>query len=195
MCSLTDMVRKRFNYCCAFFLALNLNPVWSETKCKDDQCNVIVNFSGKYLEETCEVDINGNGNEDTITLPTILTSSLNNDGDEAGHTPFSVSLSNCPYSRTVALYFKTGSAGSDARTGNLLNSQGSDYAKNVQIRLRKQDASVIKVDKLETMQRYNISASGETVKHSYTASYYANGNLKATAGEVETQAEIDLIYE
>lgn len=195
MCSLTDMVKKIFKYCCVFFLALNLNPVWSETKCKGSECHITVNFSGKYLEETCEVDINGNGNKDTVTLPTISVKSLDNDGDEAGSTPFSISLSHCPYSRTVALYFKTGAAGSDSNTGNLLNSQGDNYAKNVQVRLRKENASLIEIDKPETMQRYNISDSGETVKHSYTASYYAKGNLKVTAGEVQTQAEIDLIYE
>lgn len=195
MYSLKDMIKKLFNHFFALFLVLNLNSVWAESSCKFDQCGINVEFRGEYLEETCEIDIDGSGNKGTITLPTISVKSLDADSSEAGATPFSVSLNNCPYNRKVALYFRKGSAGMDARTGNLLNSQGDNYSWNVQVRLRKEDGSLIFIDDLNTMQRYNIPASGDVVKHTFMASYYANGNKKVTAGEIQTQSEIDLVYE
>lgn len=164
----------------------------SAEECKN--CKINVSFTGIYNDETCEVVINGSGNAETIALPEMSTQSLKNPGTEAGSRKFVIELKECPTERNIRLKFVSNTSQSDTSTGNLLNTSGPDYSKNVQIRLRKEDGTQIKIDDLTSSQNYFIPESGEMVAHEYIANYYASGNSGATAGLVKTTAGIELSY-
>ncbi|WP_312240101.1 fimbrial protein [Pantoea sp.] len=195
MYSIINMMKNAFIFVFMNLISFYFNQAHADKMCKNNECDIPVTFTGKYLEETCEIDINGKGNDETVVLPVLSVSSLSSNGSEAGSRPFAITLKHCPHDQTIALFFKSGLSSTDNATGNLINSVGSNYAKNVQVRLRKEDGSLINVDTLSTMQRYNIPASGEDVRHNYMASYYAKGDQAVTAGEVQAQAAIDLVYE
>lgn len=160
-------------------------------ECKS--CSIDVSFTGIYNDETCEVVINDAGNTETITLPEMSTQTLKTPGTEAGSIAFRIGLKECPANRNIQLKFI--SSASDSATGNLLNTTGKEYSKNVQIRIRKNNGSQIKIGDLASSQSYFIPESGETITHEYIANYYASGSTGSTPGEVKTTAEIELIYQ
>lgn len=164
----------------------------SAEECKN--CKVNVSFTGVYNEETCVIVINGSGNAETVALPEISTQSLEKVGTEAGSRKFVIELKECPTGRNIRLKFVSNISQADTSTGNLLNTSGPEYSENVQIRLRKEDGTQIKIDDLASAQNYFIPESGEMVAHEYIANYYANGNAGATAGLVKTTAGIEIYY-
>ncbi|WP_130832922.1 fimbrial protein [[Erwinia] mediterraneensis] len=168
--------------------------LYAAQSCQNCALSVNVSFAGNYLEETCEISINGGSYNETVRLPTLLANSLSKDGSEVGIQPFTVGLKECPFNRNIALIFRGSLSGVDTLTGNLINSDGQSYAKNVQVRLRKENGIAIKINDITTAQDYIIPATGEEVIHNYTASYYAKGNDSVTAGEVEAKAIIEIIY-
>jgi len=159
-----------------------------------NSCNIDVSFQGEYLEETCNISINGAGNSETVTLPTLSINGLDHDGAEVGSRQFAISLKGCPSNRVIRVRFISNISSPDPETGNLRNDSGGENSRNVQIRIRKENGSQIKINDADSGQDYDISTSSEEVKHFYTASYYAKGNSAVTPGLVKTTASIDLIY-
>ncbi|MGD8163224.1 fimbrial protein [Pantoea sp. FN0307] len=157
-------------------------------------CSIDLNFTGIYIDETCEVVINNDSSNEIITLPRISTASLQNNGSEAGSVPFDITLKNCPASHTVTLFFDSSVTAADNKTGNLVNRTGLTYSDNVQIRLRKENSSQIIIDDAASGQDYIISSAAEPISHRFTASYYANGDAVVTAGKVYAIAGVELVY-
>ncbi len=62
-------------------------------------------IGGEYVEDTCEVSINGASSAESVSLPTLSTSKLNIDGAEAGNQAFQIALKLCPANRSVDLRF------------------------------------------------------------------------------------------
>lgn len=195
MLSLNVFNVAQLKYILIVFFTLFVDYVKADTACTDEQCNIQVNFQGKYLEDTCEISINGGGDNETINLPEISTRTLMRDSSEAGSKIFNIALRNCPYGHVIALNFKSGAGGVDNTTGNFYNTEGLNYSRNVQIRLRKEDGSLININDAATMQRYVIPTPGKDVAHNYMVSYYAKGNNAVTAGEVRVVSEVSLSYE
>ncbi|MFZ4835561.1 fimbrial protein [Rouxiella sp. Mn2063] len=159
-----------------------------------DTCRVNVLFKGEYVDATCNISVNSGNNSGTITMPTLSTNRLSHDGVEAGGTQFSIALKDCPPDRIVTVRFISNISLPDNETGNLQNDAGSENSRNVQIRIRKENGSQIKIDDTDSGQDYQIPSSSEEIKHFYTASYYAKGNSAVTSGLVKSTAGIDLIY-
>lgn len=157
-------------------------------------CTIAVYFEGTYQEETCDVSIDDKSSSETVVLPTLSSAALQQDGSEAGNRSFKVGLKNCPINRTVALHFVSGTTASDTSTGNLTNTAGGEYSKNVQIRLRNESGQQMVIDNTDSVQDYVISDKGEDVTHLFSADYYAHGTSSVTAGLINTSASIDLIY-
>lgn len=164
------------------------------SSCQDTSCKIPVQFQGIYQEETCEISIDGKGSSETVTLPKLGTSVLQKDGAEAGGQIFNISLKGCPINRTIALRFISAGTVADTATGNMVNTTGDGYSKNVQIRLRNEATNQMIIDNTDSVQNYDISDQGEDVTHQFSASYYAKGTSAVTAGLVSTTASIDLIY-
>lgn len=81
-------------YCLQAAALLGLSVSLTDA-CTND-CAIDIYFTGKYVDETCEIVINNGSNEETVTLPTISALSLKGDGSEAGSKPFDISLKECP---------------------------------------------------------------------------------------------------
>ncbi|NDJ56616.1 type 1 fimbrial protein [Enterobacteriaceae bacterium 4M9] len=160
----------------------------------DGSCRLPVKFTGYYLENTCEVSINNNSMAEVIQLPVISHQRLASDGDEAGSQTFSVTLKTCPLSHKVALRFLPANISADAETGNVKNSVGDGYSKNVQIRLRNEDGVQMRLNDANSLQEYLIPDTGEDVTHHFIASYYAKGTAAVTAGKIHTLAAIEVVY-
>jgi len=159
-----------------------------------DSCRIKVLFTGEYVDATCNISINGGSNSGTVTLPTLSINSLSHNGAESGGTQFAISLKDCPPSRVVTVRFISNLSLPDTETGNLLNDAGNENSHNVQIRIRKENGSQIKINDADSGQDYQIPASNEEIKHFYTVNYYAKGNSAVTPGLVKSTAGIDLIY-
>ncbi|MGQ8775468.1 fimbrial protein [Serratia sp. NA_112.1] len=157
-------------------------------------CSIDVYFTGKYIDETCNVVINNAGINEVVTLPRIAVGALKKNGSEAGSVPFDITLKDCPASRTVTVFFNSSVSGSDTETGNLVNDAGVLFSRNVQIRLRKENNSQVIIDNATTGQDYVISSAAESLSHRFTASYYAKGDSAVTAGKVHSVARVELVY-
>lgn len=158
-------------------------------------CKIPVTFVGTYLAQTCDVYVNTGGASGSVILPTIAASTLQTAGSETGSTQFPITLKNCPVSRTVAMRFTTSSGETaDSVTGNLMNITGSDFSRDIQVRVRNIDGVQMRIDDSTSSQEYLIPASGDEVTHYFIASYYAKHNATVNAGRVQTRSVIDLNY-
>lgn len=175
-------------------LALVSVPASAE-QCKGPTgCPLPVTFKGTFLEETCEVKIDQGGNQATVVLPRISTRLLQKDGDEAGARQFSISLATCPAGKNINLYFTPINIRVNQITGNLMNSSGYGMSEFVELRLRDESGQQLRVGDNTYYQQYSIPQTSAEVTHTYSASYFANGNNAVTAGSLNTLAGINLIY-
>jgi major type 1 subunit fimbrin (pilin) len=151
-----------------------------------------ITFKGAITSQTCTISGGGQGNNFSVTLPTLSTSSLTADGATAGSTPFTITLTNCtPNSGNVSTYFETG-ATVDIKSGQLANAQGT--ATNVEVRLLNSDQSQIVLGQAQANQNSHsgtISAGSATLN--YSAEYAATGGA-ATAGSVLTDVTYSMSY-
>ena len=173
---------------------LLISPLALAQPCRNtgDSCKIDVQFTGSFLENTCDLIINGGGINETVNLPTLSVSTLGHSGAEAGSQPFDITLSNCPTDKAISLYFASTATGSSATTGNLLNSVGTGYSKSVEVRLRRSDQQQMAINDVNSAQDYDVK-SGVPVTHQYIASYYASGT-DVSAGEIKTAAAIVVNY-
>ncbi|ANS44531.1 fimbrial protein [Serratia inhibens] len=169
-------------------------PAVAEKCINATDCHIPVKFTGVYLENTCEISIDGGGNDNSVLLPKIATRLLQKNGDEAGSRQFQILLKACPAGKKVNLHFVSAGAAVDNNTGNLVNSPGSGMSQAVQVRLRNEAGAQIRIDDINSFQQYIIPPTGDDVMHYYMANYYANGSGRVTPGLVNTLTGIELIY-
>lgn len=166
----------------------------ADTTCSNE-CKINVTFQGVYNDETCNISVNSGTYSETVLLPTISTTSLQANGSEAGSKEFDITLKDCPASRVVTVTFVNNLGMVDNNTGNLTNTEGDDYSKNVQVKIYKENGQQVFIDKSSTGQDYVIPSAGGDVTHQFTASYYANGSDAVTAGMLKTLAGVELVYD
>lgn len=157
-----------------------------------------INFNGELTDTTCEVDINGQGSDATIVLPTVGVNQLTASGETTGRTSFNMNLSNCVVGTQgghakVSAFFQPGNT-VDLSTGRLKNVGGN--ATNVDLRLL--DASnsytpinVGNTDQVNNMAYVDINADG-TAFLPYAVEYYANA--QTTPGTVNSSVVYNLQY-
>lgn len=91
-----------------------------------------ITFNGELTATTCNVSVDGQTADATVTLPTIGTNQLANPGETAGRTGFNMALSDCEGTlETASAYFESGDT-VDLATGRLKN---SGTATNVSLQL------------------------------------------------------------
>ncbi|HBM3280037.1 TPA: type 1 fimbrial protein [Klebsiella oxytoca] len=157
-----------------------------------------ITFNGELTDTTCEVDINGQGSDATIVLPTVGVNQLTAAGDTTGRTSFNMNVSDCVIGTQgghskVSAFFQPGNT-VDLSTGRLKNVGGS--ATNVDLRLL--DASnsfapinVGNTDQVNGMAYVDIQADG-TAFLPYAVEYYANA--QTTPGTVTSSVVYNLQY-
>ncbi|HBM3280052.1 TPA: type 1 fimbrial protein [Klebsiella oxytoca] len=157
-----------------------------------------ITFNGELTDTTCEVDINGQGSDATVVLPTVSSSQLTAPGDTAGLTSFNMNVSGCIIGTQgghskVAAFFQPGNT-VDLSTGRLKNVGGS--ATNVDLRLV--DASryyipinVGNTDQVNDMAYVDVQADG-TALVPYAVEYFSLGYT--TSGTVSSSVVYNLQY-
>lgn len=158
-----------------------------------------ITFNGEVTSNTCDVSIEGQGADATIKLPTVSTAVLTKEGDTAGRTGFTMSLTNCKVTTpdqkdTVSAFFQAGST-VDLSSGRLNNTANSG-ASNVQLRLLDVtgDYAPIMVGssaQTNSTQGVKITDGGKATLP-YAVEYYAQG--QSTAGSVTSTVVYNLQY-
>lgn len=157
-----------------------------------------ITFNGELTDTTCKVDVNGQGENALVKLPTVSITELTQDKATAGRTSFNLNLTECVIGSTngktkVSAFFQPGVT-VDLATGRLKNVNGS--ATNVELQLL--DASsnfdVINIgntDQVDAMAYVDISTAGEATLP-YAVEYYAVA--QTTPGTVTSSVVYNLQY-
>ncbi|MEH8047988.1 fimbrial protein [Gallibacterium anatis] len=158
----------------------------------DNSKDGTVNFNGKLVDNTCEV--NSNSKNLSIQLPTLPTRLLPAANDTAGLTLFQLQLDNCNNQKARAYFVPTPDK-VDLASGRLINTASGGAAENVQVQLLDKDTTTVinatgtggnQASKLQTINDSNN-------KLTYYARYYATG--KTTAGVVTAAVDYYVEYE
>lgn len=156
-------------------------------------------FNGELTDTTCDVDVNGQGADATVTLPTVSVNQLVAAGDVTGRTSFNMNLSNCVVGTIgghtkVATFFQPGTT-VDLGTGRLKNTTGS--ATNASLQLLDASNSFAVINEGNTDQvtdtAYVTIASDGTALLPYAVEYYAEGTT--TPGTVTSSIVYNLMYQ
>lgn len=156
-----------------------------------------ITFNGAITDSTCDVNVEGQGADATVTLPTRSASALATAGAETGKTQFTLALSGCTGTalNTAKAFFQAGNT-VDTATGRLLNTDLTG-ATNVTLQLRDgQDDSVIKVgDQNQTGSSAigYVDITSGSASLPYFVEYYAEA--AATPGAVTSQVTYSLDYQ
>lgn len=169
--------------------------------------NGTVNFSGKLVNQTCNVSVNGGGNNATVTIPAVQSSTLTASGNTAGTTLFTIKIANCNTpsvngSGSVKAFFEQGpNVDSNGRLINTLSEEAGG-ATNVALQLidnMKKDIITIGSNAQATtnfVPNNNgyivINNSNGTATLSYAVRYYAINTV--TPGQVASAVTYSLIY-
>ncbi|WP_272539741.1 fimbrial protein [Providencia sp. PROV197] len=156
-----------------------------------------ITFNGELTDTTCKVDIEGQGSDATVVLPTVSVSELAAAGDITGRTAFNMNLSDCVIGAAghnkVASFFQAGSS-VDLATGRLKNVGGS--ATNVDLQLLDPSNSYSTINVGNTNQVNNSAyaniATDGTATLPYAVEYYANA--QTTPGTVTSTVVYNLMY-
>lgn len=155
-----------------------------------------ITFNGELTATTCDVIVDGQAADATVTLPTIGTNQLTAATQTAGRTGFNMALSNCAGTlKTVSAFFEAGSS-VDLVTGHLKNMGGT--ASNVSLQLRDGSSSTQAVieagnqnQRLNTIYvPYDLTAG--TANLPYAVEYYADG--ATTPGTVLSNVVYSIQY-
>ncbi|EMD6593446.1 type 1 fimbrial protein [Escherichia coli] len=158
-----------------------------------------ITFEGVVTANTCDVNIENQGENATIKLPTVSTSVLGKQGDTAGRTAFTMALSNCTVQTagqqdTVSAFFQAGQS-VNLSTGRL-NNMSNAGATNVSLQLLDVTGGykAIKVgnaSQATETQGIQVTNGGQAMLP-YAVEYYAEG--QSTAGAVTSTVVYNLQY-
>ncbi|MGX5022266.1 fimbrial protein [Enterobacter sp. UPMP2060] len=156
-----------------------------------------INFSGKVTDTTCDVAINGQKGDATVSLPIVPTSELASVGKTTGQTSFTMTLENCVLGNqgenTVSAFFQAG-ATVDNISGRLKQTSIAG-AENVSLQLLDgTNGNVIFVgNPNQNEKNYFSNINGnEVIKLPYSVRYYAEGPV--TSGIVTSSVVYNLQY-
>ncbi|BAN22421.1 fimbrial protein [Caballeronia insecticola] len=150
-------------------------------------------INGQLTANTCDVSGNGQGNNFTVTLPTLSAKELAAAGSTAGATAFNIALSNCtPNTGNVHAFWEYGV--NTLADGNLKNNGG---ASNVEVQLLDYNAGqkvidVSKADLAQNSQSVAISSGSASLQF---AAQYISPTGSAGPGSVTTDVTYSMVYQ
>jgi major type 1 subunit fimbrin (pilin) len=153
----------------------------------------VVTINGELVANTCDVTGNGQGNNFTVTLPTVSASTLSEAGSSSGRTGFPIALTNCtPATGNVHTFWEYGA--NTLSDGNL---KSNGTATSVEVRLYDYNGSekVLDVSKADGAQgSQNVAISSGNANLQYAAEYFSPAG-GAGAGTVTTTVTYSIVYQ
>lgn len=158
-----------------------------------------ITFNGLLTDSTCDVDIEGQGADATIILPTVSVTELTSAGDTTGRASFKMNISKCVIGTTgghskVSAFFQPGNT-VDLGTGRLKNVGGSATKVDLQLLDVSGNYKVIDIgstNQVNDMTYIDIDQANGTALLPYAVEYYANG--QTTPGTVTSSVVYNLQY-
>ncbi len=158
-----------------------------------------VTFQGEVTDQTCSVNINGQTNS-VVMLPTVSTSDFGTklaNGQKAGLTPFTVSISGCT-APAADLNIKTKFLGYDvdASSGVLGNRATADAAVGygIQLTASSDGTNPVVLSGATSVDGLVLKASETSASHDFGAQYYVVDATSAQPGKITAVAEYTLSY-
>lgn len=152
-----------------------------------------ITFNGELTATTCDANVDGQGPDATIILPTVGINQLTTAAQTAGRTGFNISLTNCAGTlQTASAFFEAGTS-VDLTTGHLKNVSGD--ATNVSLQLREELGSEAVIEAGNSNQTTNatyVDTSSGSADLPYSVEYYADG--ATTAGTVVSNVVYSIQY-
>lgn len=152
-----------------------------------------ITFNGELTATTCDANVDGQGPDATIILPTVGTNQLTQAAQTAGRTGFNINLTNCAGTlQTASAFFEAGTS-VDLKTGHLKNVGGD--ATNVSLQLREEQGSEAVIEagnSNQTSKASYVDISSGTGDLPYAVEYYADG--ATTAGTVVSNVVYSIQY-
>lgn len=160
-----------------------------------------VTFQGEVTDQTCSVNINGQTNS-IVLLPTVSMADFGAslaDGQSAGTTPFTVSVSNCQAPTGGAQTISTVFLGYDvdANSGVLGNRDTSaDAAKGFGIQLMDAPSagSAIRLSGATFVPGLTLNNGDTEASYDFGARYFVIDAATAAPGKITAVAEYTLSY-
>ena len=151
----------------------------------------LIEFDGSITSATCKIN-GGTGQNFTVTLPKVSTTSLAEKGAWAGRQPFSIKLTECsPSSGVVSAYLEPGPT-VNPQTGNLKVDSGG--ASNVEIALLNKSYEKINAAGTTGNQKVDkVNISSGNAQLDFYAQYEALG--AATSGAAKSRINYTIAYE
>lgn len=159
----------------------------------DNSKDGTVNFNGKLVENTCQVD---SASKDlTVQLPTLPTRLLNAANTTAGLTLFQIQLNGCAENTKARAYFVPTPDKVNLQSGRLVNTAERPKSDNVEVELLDSDSKrVINATGNGGHQGSTLQTiTNSNNKLNYYARYYATGTT--TAGNVKASVDYYVEYE
>lgn len=150
-------------------------------------------FEGRVSPSTCKIGDLGSGGVKQVDLDPVSVSALANQNDVAGRKLVELNLTGCTGSKVTTRFNRDSNV--DPSTGALINqasSQGGSNPSSAQVQLlngKYQPINLFTGDGVET-----VSTDAGTAKLEFYAQYLA-ATAGTTAGPVQTEVLLDLIYE
>lgn len=176
-------------------LAASLVAVFGMTGMAQAASTGTISFEGELTATSCDVNVDGQGTDATIKLPTAGINQLTTAGQTAHRTGFNMALTNCAGTlKTVSAFFEAGPT-VDLVSGLLKNSSGT--ATNVSLQLLDASSPTYAAIKAgsgnqasdTTYVAYDASGNANLP---YAVQYYAEG--ATTAGTVKSSVVYSLQY-
>ncbi|HBE9082937.1 fimbrial protein [Serratia fonticola] len=151
-----------------------------------------ITINGTITDTTCDISVNNQSKDATVTLPTVSTSALASPGATAGTTTFAIVLNNCAGAtlNTASTFFEAGDY--VEQSSGRLNNSASGTATGVQVELLNANQSKIMAGSDFNQGDIATDISSGSGVMNYFARYYAKGAV--TPGTVNTQVDYTIIY-
>lgn len=166
-----------------------------------------INFNGNITASACSVAgarQTGSGDsvntQATVTLPNVSIGSLDAVGIYAGHTPFSIYLTNCEATGTlnnVRTMFTTTNPAPAPDSGSMANIATASPATGIGVSILNSSFSQIDmngINNVDTPRPLPVAGSPAAMQLDYIAAYRVLA-LPVTAGAVIAQASYTLTYD
>ncbi|MDH1612397.1 fimbrial protein [Klebsiella aerogenes] len=152
-----------------------------------------ITFNGEVTATTCDANVDGQGPDATIILPTVGSNQLAVAGDTAGRTGFNIGLSNCAGTlQTASAFFEAGNT-VDLVSGRLKNTGGD--AQNVSLQLREMNSNesvIVAGNSNQTANATYYDISTGSADMPYSVEYFADDAV--TAGTVNSSVIYSIQY-
>ncbi|CAD5110576.1 fimbrial protein [Zestomonas carbonaria] len=153
-----------------------------------------ITFSGTVVASTCTADVNGQGPDGNVRLETVSWDALQNVGDTAGDTPFSITLAGCNFGEDGDLTIrpKFEQTNVSQLTGNLQNVSGGMGTTDVEIQILNNDQQPID---LRTNANNNPILTDESVVFDYYGRYIRAADGGEVFGDVGSVLMFSVEYQ